>query len=286
MVLKRLQKHFEIDFLINGSKKMRDTKLTQKRIIEPPYFSNWADLFMPKIANMILPLVLKFRWITPNVVTFFSFFLYTLGCLFIFINIPYHLYYTAILLPIAYIGDCLDGQLARTRKLSSDIGNYLDKVIDVLKIYIITISLAYAAYVTTNNALYIFLGFTASFFFSFRYYIKLETIFSQFNQDSQYLIKANARKQELYLSIQKKYERLSATLLGKIKLFWLKNRTIFWVDEAEFVIFTSIGAIFNKMILVLWVLAVSQVLIATWRLFERGYQTHKARDKLLDPMRK
>jgi hypothetical protein len=38
--------------------------------------------------------------------------------------------------------------------------------------------------------------------------------------------------------------------------------------------------------MVLWVLAISQLLIAFWRLFERGYQTHKAKDQLLDPMRK
>jgi phosphatidylglycerophosphate synthase len=189
-------------------------------------------------------------------------------------------------LPVAYIGDCLDGQLARTKKLYSDIGNYLDKVVDVLKIYIITISLAYSAYVTTNNTLYIFLGFTTCFFFNFRYYIKLETIFSQFNQDSQYLVKSSERRQELYLMKQREYEKLSSTFLGKIKLFWLKNRIVFWVDEAEFVIFTSIGAIFNKIELVLWVLAISQVLIAFWRLFERGYQIHKAKDILLDPIRK
>ncbi|HIG46235.1 MAG TPA: CDP-alcohol phosphatidyltransferase family protein [candidate division Zixibacteria bacterium] len=261
---------------------MSNTKLTQKKIIEPPYFSNWADLFMPKIANMILPLVSKFKWITPNMVTLVSFFIYASGCLFIFIDIQYHLYFTAILLPIAYIGDCLDGQLARTKNLFSDMGNYLDKVVDVLKIYMITISLSYSAYITTNHAIYIFLGFTACF----RYYIKLETIFSQFNQDPQYLVKASERKQELYLSKQREYEKLSASFLGRIKLFWLKNRSIFWVDEAEFVLFTSIGAIFNRIELVLWILAVSQTLIAFWRLFERGYQTHKAKEKLLDPMRK
>ncbi len=74
--------------------------------------------------------------------------------------------------------------------------------------------------------------------------------------------------------------------MGKVKLFWLKNRSIFWVDEAEFVVFTSIGAIFNKIEEVLWILAMSQGLIAFWRLFERGYQTHKAKEMLLDPMRK
>ncbi len=265
---------------------MSDTKSTQKNVIEPPYFSNWADLFFPPIANSILPFVAKFKWITPNFVTLFSFFLYVLGCVFIFIDVSNHLVYTAILLPVAYIGDCLDGQLARTKKLSSDIGNYLDKVVDVLKIYIITISLAYSAYLTTNDVTYIFLGFTACFFFNFRYYLKLETIFSQFNQDSQYLVKASERRQELYQAKKSEYAKLSASLLGKIKLFWLKHRSIFWVDEAEFVVFTSIGAIFNQIELVLWVLAISQTLIALWRLFERGYQTHKAKEQLLDPMRK
>ena len=42
----------------------------------------------------------------------------------------------------------------------------------------------------------------------------------------------------------------------------------------------------NKIELVLWTLAISQFLIAFLRLFERGYQTHQAKDQLLDPMRK
>lgn len=265
---------------------MSDSTPTQKNVIEPPYFSNWADLFFPLIANRLLPFVSRYNWITPNIVTLFSFFLYVVGCLFIFIDIPGHLIYTAILLPVAYIGDCLDGQLARTKKLSSDLGNYLDKVVDVLKIYIITISLAYGAYLTTNDVIYIFLGFTACFFFNFRYYLKLETIFSQFNQDSHYLDKCLDRRKTLYRSKKTEYEKLSNRFSGKIKLFWLKHRSIFWVDEAEFVVFTSVGAILNQIELVLWVLAISQFLIATWRLFERGYQTHKAKDRLLDPMRK
>jgi hypothetical protein len=265
---------------------MNDTKPTTKDVIEPPYFSNWADLFFPPIANKILPFVSRFNWITPNLVTLFSFSLYVLGCLFIFIDTPFHLIYTAVLLPVAYIGDCLDGQLARTKKLSSEIGNYLDKVVDVLKIYIITICLAYSAYLTTNDVAYIFLGFTACFFFNFRYYLKLETIFSQFNQDSQYLEKCKDRKTQLYQAKGQKYAQLSTSFSGKIQLFWLKHRSIFWVDEAEFVVFTSIGALFNQIEMVLWVLAISQLLIAFWRLFERGYQTHKAKDQLLDPMRK
>ena len=265
---------------------MSDKKVTHANVIEPPYFSNWADLFFPKVANRILPLVAGIDWITPNIVTLFSFFLYVLGCLFIFIDVPNHLIYTAVLLPVAYIGDCLDGQLARTKKLSSEIGNYLDKVVDVLKIYIITLCLAIYTFETTQNVLYIYLGFTACFFFNFRYYLKLESIFSQFNKDPEYLVKCSERRRELYRQKAAQYTELTSSISGKLKLFWLKHRSIFWVDEAEFVVFTSMGAVLDQMGLVLWVLAVSQFLIAMWRLYERGYQTHKATEQLLDPMRK
>jgi phosphatidylglycerophosphate synthase len=265
---------------------MNNKHQLQKNVIEPPFFSNWGDLFLPKIANSILPFVLKINWMTPNFITLFSFFLYVLGCLMIFIDIPYHLYYVAILLPVAYVGDCLDGQVARTKNLSSHIGNYLDKVIDVLKIYVISMSLAYAAYINTQNIIYIFLGFTSCFFFNYRYYIKLETIFSQCNLDSNYLSNCRVRRQELYQEKEKEYKELATTFIGKIKLFWLKNRTIFWVDEAEFVVFTSIAVLLNQIEILLWIFALSQVLIAFWRLFERGYQTHKTPEKLLDPMRK
>ena len=74
--------------------------------------------------------------------------------------------------------------------------------------------------------------------------------------------------------------------MGRIKLFWLKNRAIFWVDEAEFVVFTSLAALLNELEIVLWIFGLSQALIAFWRLLERGYQTHTMSEKLLDPMRK
>jgi phosphatidylglycerophosphate synthase len=257
-----------------------------QNVMEPPFFSNWADLFMPKIAYAVLPYAIRFPWLTPNVITLVSFLLYVLGCFMIFADIPGHRYYVAFLLPLAYIGDCLDGQVARARVLSSRIGNYLDKTLDVLKIYILCMSLAYGAYSNTDDITYIFLGFTACFFFNFRYYIKLETIFSECNQGSDYLVACRARRQELYREKEKEYKRYAASFRGKMKLFWIKHRTILWVDEAEFVIFTSVAALLNKFEAVLWIFAVSQGLIAFWRLFERGRQVHTQSLKLLDPMRK
>ena len=140
-------------------------------IVEPSYFSNWADLLFPKVANWLIPVALKIPGLTPNVVTLSSFLLYALGSIFLFADFPYHLLFSAILLPISYILDCLDGQLARVKGLSSPLGDYLDKTLDVFKIYILTLSLSLAMFIKTGEYWYFILGFTACFGFNFRYYV-------------------------------------------------------------------------------------------------------------------
>lgn len=250
------------------------------------YFGNWVDSFCFPLAKMLLPLIAKWDFITPNLVTFFSFFLYTLGCVFLFLNFPYHLVLAALLIFIAYLGDHLDGQLARFKNLSSIVGDYLDKVVDVLKIYLLTASLALAVYLKTGEVLYIFLGFTACFFFNWRYYIKLQTMFSRMNQDSGYLQKSTQKLEEITRQLDSECECLSKSFWGKLKIFWLKNRTIFLVDEGEFAVFTGIGALFDKLEIVLWVLVASQTLIAFRRVFQRGSQLYSTPAELLKPMRR
>lgn len=258
---------------------------TQK-IIEPSYFSNWADLFFPKIANKTIPFLAKIPGITPNIVTIVSFLLYTAGCLVIFTNLDFKLYITAIFLPIAYILDCADGQLARTMHKSSLIGDYLDKVLDVFKIFIVTLSLGLYIYLQTGNILYIILGFTACFFFNFRYYIKLETMFSQINNNPDYLTDSRSLRHKLYEDFGARYKEWSKTLFGKIKVLFYKNRSIIFVDEAEFVVFTALGALFNRLDIVLWVFAISQLTIAIFRIFERAYLINNNPERLKQPLRK
>lgn len=248
-----------------------------KEVIKSSYFANWADIFGFPIAYSLLPLVLPFKFITPNIVTIIAFSLYTLGCVFLFLDFPYHNFLAAFLVFAGFIGDDLDGILARTRNLSSTIGDYLDKVLDILKIFLITLSVSIAVYFQTFNILYVFLGFTACFLFMYRYYIKLETMFSKINSDPKYLERSAQKREELTQSLDK---------ITGIKSYWIKNRTIFFVDEAEFVIITAIGAIFDKLEYSLWVLAISQILITIFRLFERGYQLNTNSENLLKPLRK
>lgn len=249
----------------------------KKGVIKASYFANWADVFGFPLAYKLLPLVLPFKFITPNVVSVTAFILYALGCVSFFLEYPYHLQAAALLTFAGYIGDDMDGQLARIRKLSSKIGDYLDKVLDILKIFLITSSLAFAVYLQTGQFFYIFLGFAACFFFMYRYYIKLETMFSAISSDEEYLEKSAAKRDQL----QEEYDKATG-----LKSFWYRNRMIVFIDEAEFVIITSIFALMNRLDLALWILAISQVLIALFRLFERGYQLQTNSENLLKPLRK
>ena len=66
--------------------------------------------------------------------------------------------YAAILLPIAYIGDQLYGQLARASNRSTDFGYYLDDALDLFKIFLIIGSLSIAQFIKTQNIIYVFLS--------------------------------------------------------------------------------------------------------------------------------
>lgn len=264
--------------------KARKAALKKPFIIEPPFFSNWADQLFPKLANLLIPLAIKIK-LTPNIITFFSFFLYSLACLLIAFYPNYPLL-VAILLPLAYIFDCLDGQLARTKQLSSPLGDYLDKTLDVLKVYILTLSLSLNQFFRTGNSMYFILGFTACFGFNFRYYIKLETMFSVISRDKEYLEKSRELRYQLYEELANYYQNLSKTFLGKLKILWYKNRVFLFIDEAEFVVVTSFAAIFNRLDIALWIFAVGHFTIAIFRLIERGYQINVNSQNLLKPMRK
>lgn len=262
------------------SKKYTDPK----SVIEPNYFSNWGDLWYPKIANKLLVTAARIYWLTPNIVTIVSFILYSLAAIYVVIGGGWSML-AAILFPIAYILDCLDGQLARYTGKSSEIGDYLDKTLDVLKIGIITLAMSIAAYNITDKTYYFILGFLACFGLLFRYYIKLETMFGAINRDKNYLDKSRAKRQELYKfygAIQKQ----SKTFSQKMQWVWIRNRSIFAFDEAEFVTFGALAALIQRPDIWCWIFGISQITLALYRLVGRGNQLVNNPVSLLIPLRK
>lgn len=255
-------------------------------ITNPPFFSNWVDQWIPPLANKLIPYAAQISWLTPNIVSFSSFVMYSLASLLLFVNIPYHLAISLVLFPLSYIADCMDGQLARTTRRFSPIGDYLDKTLDVLKIFIITASLSWAVFSQTQNVLYIFLGFAACFFFCYRYYIKHEILYGQYAKDHTYLDRSYEQLISLYKSVGDYRKNLAKTFTGKLYVFWLAHRTIFYVDEGEFIFFTCLGIIFGRLDLTLWILGISQTVWGLYRIVQRGAQLKNSPEIFLDPVKR
>jgi phosphatidylglycerophosphate synthase len=263
---------------------MTEKPQSHRDVIEPNYFSNWGDLWYPRIANLLLLPVSKVRWITPNAVTVASLGCYTVACVGVAASNTLPLLWAA-LLPVSYVLDCLDGQLARFTARGSVLGDYLDKTFDVLKIGIINLAFGYHAFVQSGSALFLVLAFLSCFGFLFRYYIKLETMFSCANRDTDYLEKSRVRRRELHVE----YARIGAgrrTLADHVGWLWLRHRSVLALDEAEHVTFGAIAVALNSVEVWLWVFALGQVGLAFFRLVERGYLLSRRPAKLLDPMRK
>ena len=93
-----------------------------KEIIEPVnrYFHN------PIAASIVQ--VLKDTWVTPNQVTYASVFFGLVSAYAFSLGTLQAFFFAGILLEVVLILDCVDGQLARAKKCSSDWGRLLDGI--------------------------------------------------------------------------------------------------------------------------------------------------------------
>lgn len=262
---------------------MNDIK---KKVIKNTYFSNWCDNFGYPLAFWLVNRVKDIPGITPNKITITAFLFYTLGSILLFYDLPYHQYLAAFFIMAGFIGDDMDGQLARINHMSSRIGDFLDKVLDVLKIFIVTASAGTAAYWATGNIVYVYFGFAVCAFFNWRYYMKLETMFARINNDEDYLDKSDQIRAELIEKIDEMYEKKNQSIVERLSNLWHQHRTLLMLDEAEIAFVISLGSIFQRIDLALWVLTIGQVAWGFFRFYERGSQINSDSERLYQPLRK
>lgn len=253
-------------------------------VIEPNFFSNWGDLWYPRLANTLLIPASKLASLTPTHVTLCSLGLYSLAAGLIVVGGAWSIV-GAVLLPVSYVLDCLDGQLARYTGKTSAIGDYLDKTLDVLKIFIINAAMAIAAFNLTGKSLFLLLGLASCFGFFFRYYIKLETMFGAVNRDSDYLGKSRELRKTLYVDLAAKRTE-PKNLRQRLGWLWFRNRSFFALDEAEHVTLGALAALVQRPDLWIWIFSISQVAIAFLRLIQRGDQLARRPESLIYPLRK
>jgi len=133
----------------------------------------FARNFSAKLANRFVSLVGDTS-ITPNQVTLFALLVALVASYLMFTMEPIPLIVGSILLQIAFILDCADGQLARFRGVGSAIGGWLDQVADRIREFFLVLALIWGYYLVTDDVTIWPLGFAAFFLlFMLEYYSQM-----------------------------------------------------------------------------------------------------------------
>ncbi|MFB3112209.1 MAG: CDP-alcohol phosphatidyltransferase family protein, partial [Gemmatimonadales bacterium] len=151
----------------------------------------WSSFVTSPIAILINSVVVDWRWLSPNLITFFSLLTAIAASALIVLGGGMNFLFAAGLIQLSYVLDCMDGQMAKYRRERSRFGDYFDKVTDQFQVFLWFAALAYAAYLQTESATPVFLAFVGVSLYSLRVYVKYVTIFIQVQHDRDYLEKSS-----------------------------------------------------------------------------------------------
>ena len=238
----------------------------------------WSSFVTSPLAVVCNWFVVDIVWITPNLVTLFSFIVALASATFICLgssaeSLPTSFHVTAaILIHISHILDCMDGQMARYRGTLSRSGSFFDKATDHLQVFIWFGAIAYAGYAQTKDVTLIFLAFIGVCFYALRGYVKYVAIHSEMERDKEYL----TARSRTSAALQKQLDELGGLGKGlRNNLMWFlkEQRKLFNFDEGVFVFMLSLALIIpSTLIPILWVFAVSQIFWGIIRCCQRGQQ--------------
>ena len=244
----------------------------------------WSSFVTAPIAILINWVVVDWRWLSPNVITFFSLVTGIAASALIVLGGGVNFLVAAALIQFSHVLDCMDGQMARYRRETSRFGDYLDKVTDQLQVFLWFAAVAYAAYFQTGSATPVFLGFVGVALYSLRGYVKYVTIFIQVRHDPDYLEKSA----EEALATTRDTPRAGIDAGWKANLVWFlrEQRKFFLFNEGVFVFLLSAALVSGRLVPMLWVFASSQVYLGFVRSWQSGRQIYLDRATLLKSIEK
>ncbi len=113
------------------------------------------------LASLMVRLVYHTR-ITPNELTFFSFFLGLLGAFFFSQGQYIYFILGGVGIQLSSIVDCADGMLARSKNMCSEFGSHLDIFLDRIMDFTMMIGISVGVYTASGSKYLLFLGFLAA----------------------------------------------------------------------------------------------------------------------------
>ncbi len=150
----------------------------------------WSSFVTAPIAILFNFFVVDWKWLTPNLLTLFSFLVACVSVALIVVGGQTAFYFAAALIHFSHVLDCMDGQMARYRMTTSRSGGFWDKMTDQIQVMLWFGAVGFAAESQTHSVLPIFLAFAGVAFYSLRGYIKYTTIYIEMCDDKNYLEKS------------------------------------------------------------------------------------------------
>ena len=236
----------------------------------------WSSFVTSPLAILFNYFVVDIKWLTPNLITLFSFITSLVSVAFIVIGGFTNFIIAAALIHLSHILDCMDGQMARYRGVSSKSGCYFDKLTDQIQVTLWFGAIGYAAYIQSHNVLPVFLVFIGVAFYNLRGYSKYVTFHTEMCEDKEYLEKLSKKVSETEKKIKGK-AGLGYGFIANLRWFIREQQKILSFDEGVFIFMLSFALIFNVIMPMLWVFAISQVFYGLYRGWQRGLKLHQNR---------
>lgn len=229
----------------------------------------WSSFVTSPIAIIVNYAAVEHPWITPNRVTAMSFLVAIAASVFVIAGGFSNFIIAAVLIHLSHVLDCMDGQLARYRQVSSPLGSYYDRITDQMQVTMWFGAVGYAAYHQTGTVTPVLLALIGIAFYGLRGYIKYVAIEIEMARDPGY---ANRRADETKTEI--------AAGIGfdfRANLTWLvrEQPKILQFNEGVFIFMLSAALLFDGLEPMLWVFAVSQVFWGLLRAVQGGWRIHK-----------
>lgn len=178
----------------------------------------WDKVIGRPIASVLIA-VIMYLPLTPNQLTVASFFIAICsGFLFVFFQGYAGLILATIVLELAYLFDCADGQLARVNNLQSDLGHLLDSCVDAIKASLLVCAITIRLYLSTKNIFFLVLGILGLFV------VEVSILLTEFSRRKEYLAQVTKIRPGVILSNRPRgilpWVRVRAENAGKFFIYY------------------------------------------------------------------
>ena len=230
----------------------------------------WSSFITAPIGILLNVIVVEWSILNPNRLTTLSFIISLFGAAFILPYAYQNFFIAAILIQLGHVLDCMDGQMARYRGILSPAGSFYDKIADFIKIFLFFAAVSFASFEEAQDIAVVFLGFTATFFYTLRSYIKYVTLSIRAENDPEYF--KNGLNTDVELSAGPSF-----SLRKNLLWFLREQRKFFQFDEGVFVFLISAALLLHELLPLLWILAISQLYYGLMKALQRGLQIQKSK---------